>query len=325
MVGHLPLNALRVFEAAARHLSFRNAAEELHVTPAAVSQQIRTLEDQLGVQLFHRQTRSLKLTAAGKAGLPLLLTGFDHIHDAVRKMTDGIDTRRLDVWMAPSFASKWLMPRMHRFVAQHPTINLRISASSELTDTSGQKQSQAAENLREHDIDVAIRFGKGDYPGCHTDKLMAVSATPLCIPALMNDPDRPLREPNDLRHHTLLHEDQSYTDNTHWSKWLEAVGAADVDDSQGLHFNQITLALEAANAGQGVVMTLEQLAGPDLAAGRLVAPFERRLFLDSAYYAVSLPDSDNKQNIEAFRRWIIAETLNDARSVDAARGALSAA
>lgn len=325
MVGHLPLNALRVFEAAARHLSFRDAAEELHVTPAAVSQQIRTLEDQLGVQLFHRQTRALSLTAAAKAGLPQLRAGFDSVQDAVRKMTDGTDTRRLDVWMAPSFASKWLMPRMHRFVAQHPMINLRISASSELTDTSSQKQSLAAENLRAHDIDVAIRFGKGDYPGCRTDRLMSVSATPMCSPALMNDPDHPLHEPNDLQYHTLLHEDQSYTGNTHWTNWLEAAGATEVNAQQGMHFNQITLALEAAIAGQGVVMTLEQLAGPDLAAGRLVAPFEQRTYVESAYYAVSLPDSDNKANIDAFRRWIIAETLADSHHVDAAKEALSAA
>lgn len=171
MARSLPLNALNAFEVAARDESFAKAAEELNVTPAAVSQQIHMLEDRMGVKLFHRLNRGLVLTAAGKSGLNKLQDGFRYVNDAVDQICSTPDQIVLDVWMAPSFVSKWLMPRMRRFVDLHPEIDLRISASAELMDTDAMSPSLSEDILRRHDVDVAIRFGRGYYPGCHVQRL----------------------------------------------------------------------------------------------------------------------------------------------------------
>jgi len=169
MAGPLPLNALNAFVVAARHGSFSKAADELNVTPAAVSQQIRSLEELLGVQLFHRLNRGLALTDAGQAGLGQLKDGFHNISQAIESIKSGDAKRDLNIWMAPSFASKWLMPRMQRFIEKHPSIDLRT------------------ETLKEHNVDVAIRFGSGNYPGCQVERLMDVDAMPLCSPSLLAD------------------------------------------------------------------------------------------------------------------------------------------
>jgi LysR family glycine cleavage system transcriptional activator len=314
MADHLPLNALKAFEAAARHLSFSKAAEELHVTPAAVSQQIKTLEDLLGIQLFHRLNRSLALTRAGQAGLPKLSEGFLRLNEGIRSIREQEEGCHLTVWMAPSFAAKWLVPRLHRFADRYPDIDLRISASIDLIDSAGARNSIPAEAFRQNDVDIAIRFGSGDYPGCRVDKLLAVNAVPLCSPRLLEDNQvHPLRCPDDLRFHTLLHDDTVYEGRPDWATWLKAAAVEGIDASRGVHFNHVSLALEAAADGQGVVLSMQPLAAADLAAGRLVIPFELSIPLQSAFYVISLEDSagDNDTKIAAFREWLLQEAAAD--------------
>ncbi|MFT4728959.1 MAG: LysR family glycine cleavage system transcriptional activator [Granulosicoccus sp.] len=313
MARSLPLNALNAFEVAARHESFAKASEELNVTPAAVSQQIRMLEDLLGVQLFHRLNRGLVLTAAGKSGLSKLQDGFRHVNDAVDQIRSTPDQIVLDVWMAPSFASKWLMPRMRRFVDLHPEIDLRISASAELMDTDAMSPTLSEDILRRHNVDVAIRFGRGYYPGCHVERLMSVDALPLCSPSLLKDVKKPLKSPMDLVHHTLLHDETPYEGRPTWANWLKAVGVDTVDGNRGLHFNRVSLALAAAVDAQGVVLSLEQLATDDLDKGRLVIPFSHSVKLDQAYYVITLVNSTDAEHVVAFKRWLEQEVAEDAR------------
>jgi len=307
MLGHLPLNALIAFEAAARHQSFKRAAAELHVTPAAISQQIRSLEDLLGVTLFHRLPRGLALTPVAEASLPLLRQGFGQITDAVGRMRGAVRSNGLNVWMAPSFAAKWMVPRLKGFTEQYPDIVTSITAAPELMDRGDGATAFPASALREHDVDVAIRFGRGVYPGCRVEKLMPAVALPLCSPALLAQAEHPLRHPRDLAHHTLLHDDTPYEGRPDWDTWLEAAGIEGVDASRGIRFNHVSLALDAAAEGQGVVLSIGQLASSDLAAGRLVVPFRRQVPLDYAYYLISLEDSTNRENVDAFRSWLMSE------------------
>ena len=269
MIENLPFGALRVFECAARHLSFKLAAEELFITPAAVSQQIKTLEHQLGIQLFNRHNRGLSLTEAAKQGLPRLTQGFEQMIQGVELIRSAHRKPTLTVWMAPSFASKWFMPRLHRFAEKHPQIDLDISASPGMVDSTASARSIPVENFRRDNVDIAIRFGQGDYPGCRVDKLFAVAAIPLCSPQLMRG-KYPLKTPEDLRFHTLIHDDTRYEGRPDWPSWLKAAKVSDIDTDRGLHFNHGNLAINAAVDGQGVVLSMKALASDDIAAGRLV-------------------------------------------------------
>lgn len=310
LINHLPLSALRGFEAVARHGSFRKAADELHVTPAAVSQQIKVLEEQLGQPLFHRLATGLALTRAGQAGLPLVREGIASLESAAQLMAAQRSADTLNVWTAPSFAAKWLMPRLHRFVDKHPGIDIRLSASALLIDgTSGVISS---DDLRRHGVDVAIRFGQGQYPGCEVEKLLSASVVPLCSPKLMKG-KHPLREPADLRHHTLLHDDTAYEGRPDWASWLALAGVSGVDPSHGLRFNHAALALEAAADGQGVALTLLPLAATDIANGRLVVPFTQRVDVDTAYYLISLRSAEETEapEIAAFRAWLMSEAQKE--------------
>lgn len=290
-------------------MSFTKAAEELNVTPAAISQQVKTLEDYVGTPLFHRLTRGLALTKTAQAALPALSDGFIGVAQGMQRLRHETDKDRLDVWMAPSFASKWLMPRLNRFTAKHPNIDLRVSASDELFDhDSNGMQSQAA-HFHRHGMDVAIRFGDGHYPGCRVDRLMTASVVPLCSPTLISDPNRPLQRPEDLFAHTLLHDDTEYEGRPDWSHFFEKAGLEISNGTKGLHFNHVSLALEAACDGQGVVLSIEQLARNDLEKGRLVVPFDLRLPLDCSYYIISLPESAENSCVSAFRQWLLDESV----------------
>ena len=308
MAGPLPLNALNAFVVAARHGSFSKAADELNVTPAAVSQQIRSLEELLGVQLFHRLNRGLALTDAGQAGLGQLKDGFHNISQAIESIKSGDAKRDLNIWMAPSFASKWLMPRMQRFIEKHPSIDLRISGSVSLIDSAATAPSLSAETLKEHNVDVAIRFGSGNYPGCQVERLMDVDAMPLCSPSLLADSaNLPLSCPEDLLQHTLLHDETPYEGRPKWASWLDAAGLGGNVATHNLYFNSVSLALAAAIEGQGVVLTLEQLAQDDVGKGRLVPLFDLPLNIDHAYHMVSLASSENDPRVTAFKSWLLSE------------------
>ena len=310
MIENLPFSALRVFECAARHLSFKRAAEELYITPAAVSEQIKTLEHLLGIKLFNRHSRGISLTDEAKAGLPALTRGFDSIIESVELIRGASKESKLTVWMAPSFASKWFIPRLHRFSEKYPDIDLDISASPKMVDSAASDKTIPVENFRRDNVDIAIRFGKGDYPGCRVDKLFSVSAIPLCSPALMQG-KHPLRTPEDLRFHTLLHDDTKYEGRPDWKTWLANAGVTDIDANRGLHFNHGNLAINAAIDGQGVVLTMKALASGDIAAGRLITPFNIAIPLESAYYLITLEEFIEHPNNRAFREWIIEEASNE--------------
>lgn len=311
MSGRLPpLNALKAFESAARHMSLKRAAQELSVTPAAISHQVKALEDYLGVKLFRRLNRALELTAAARAALPKLRDGFDSLAQAVAAMRPQTDSGQVTVSAAPSFATRWLMPRLHRFFASHPEIDVRVSARMRLVTRGGQNsvaERTTIDNWLE-ESDLAILYGHGDYPGVRVDKLLALTIAPICSPRLVQG-ENPLRQPQDLSHHTLLHDDTGtlYDGVAFWDVWLRAAGVSDVDASRGSHFSHAVLALEAASDALGVVATFPLLAAAGLAAGRLILPFELQVPLQSAYYLVCSETAELRPAVAAFRDWLLAE------------------
>ena len=307
------LNALRAFEVAARHLSFVQAAKELHVTPAAISHQVKGLEEDLAVKLFRRQASGLELTSAGRMCLPKLSEGFERLAEAVEKIRASNAPGTLSVSSAPTFASKWLAPRLHRFVAAFPELDVRINASTRLIDAKKDEGSsgEAQSGWPVENADVAIRFGSGRYPEFRVDKLFPVSVTPMCSPRLLAG-ELPLREPADLRHHVLIHDNIGSDDGRPmWQVWLEAAGVEGVDITHGLRFNHAVLALEAAADGLGVALGMPQIAAFDLASGRLVAPFALRLPITAAYYLVCAGDRCDRSDVVAFRDWILQEAGRD--------------
>lgn len=309
MVHHLPpLNALRAFEAVARLGSFTRAAEELHVTRAAVSHQIKNLEDYLGLSLIERHSRSISLTPAGEAALPKLREGFINLSEAVHLMQEQSSNENIKVWTAPSFASKWLVPRLNRFAKLYPDIDMQISGETRLVDRSARSQVSIEELFRSNDVDLMIIFGGKEYPGCKTTKLFSVEAVPLCSPELLNNPEHPIKTPEDLRYYPLLHDDTDYEGRPEWKKWLQAAGVEGIDTYRGLHFNQVSLAIEAAIESQGVLLSIKALAESDIKAGRLCIPFDLSLPLDMAYYVVQ-PIAAGKVShaVDVFTRWLLKE------------------
>lgn len=304
-----PLNALRTFEAVARLESFTHAADELSVTRAAVSHQIKKLEDYVGFPLFERHTRSISLTDAGAAALPKLREAFNNISDAVNLMRSHQANESLAVWMAPSFASKWLVPRLTRFSSQYPDIDMQLHAVTGLVDDSNKDDNYSLEELfRTEKADVVVRFGSGDYPGCEVQKLFSVKAVPLCSPALLNNPDKPLKTPADLIHHTLLHDNTAYKGRPQWKNWLKQESIEGINHERGLRFNHISLALDAAIDGQGVLMGIEALARKDIEEGRLCIPFDISLPLKNSYFAIYQQSAvSNQQAIDSFIAWITEE------------------
>jgi LysR family glycine cleavage system transcriptional activator len=293
-----PLNALRAFEAAARHLSITRAAEELNVTPAAVSHQVKTLEDYLGLPLFRRLTRALMLTDAAQAALPALRDGFDSLAEGAERLRAYDASGPLVVSVMPTFAAKWLVPRLDRFREVDPDIDVRIDATDRVID------------FAREDADIGIRYGPGVYPGLRVDRLFSDEVFPVCSPALLDGP-RPLATPADLRWHTLLHENWGVANDRwpDWRMWLRAAGVDDVDPSRGPRFSHLTMTIQAAIAGHGVALGSTVLAADDLAAGRLVRPFELRLStpVDFAYFVVCPEAAADRPKIVAFREWLLAE------------------
>lgn len=307
MPRQLPLNALRAFECTARHLSIRDAAVELSVTPAAVSQQIKSLEETLGVLLFQRLGRGLELTSAGTNALPWLTDGFSSLREGMSQIQKQDSSETLNVWMAPSFASKWLIPRMPSFTKANPAINLRISASVDWVDRQDTSTGFAEELFKRLGIDIAIRFGNGQSSGCDVEKMMNVSVAPLCSPTLLANCDHPLNTPDDLVNYTLLHDDSPYEGRPDWPGWLRANHVTLVDGRKGTRFNQGAIALQAATEGQGVVLGLDKLAADDIEKNRLVAPLNQSYPVDSAYYVFSRKDEPPGCAAGLFREWLIKE------------------
>jgi LysR family transcriptional regulator, glycine cleavage system transcriptional activator len=287
-----PLNALRAFEAAARHLSFTKAASELHVTQAAISHQVKGLETYLGVKLFRRLTRKLLLTDAAQTLLPAVQNSFDEIATASEALAEASYHGTLDVILRPFFAARWLSHRLNRFWAQHPTIKLRLQHTSEIRD------------LQRAEADVAVRWGRGDWSGVEIEPLLRVKVAPVCGPALLNGPI-PLRTPHDLKHHTLLHEDNYGL----WERWLHGIGANDVNASKGPVIDDTNVRIQAAMDGQGLALAPLALLKDDISTRRLVTPFDYAID-DMAYYIVYTPGALEQPKVRAFRDWLHSEALS---------------
>jgi len=293
MSGPLPsLNGLQMFEAAARHLSFTRAAAELNVTQTAVSHQIRRLEEQLGVRLFVRLNRKLELTREAQDYIPAIRTAFEDLRLATDRLRRFRPDDLLTVSTTMSLAAKWLVPRLGGFQEANPGIEVRISTSMRLVD------------FRHEEIDVAIRFGHGDWSGLRADWLMAEDIFPVCSPALLAGP-RPLAKPEDLVHHTLLHVD---TRRDEWQLWLTAAGVPDALGARpSLTFDQRLMAVQAAMDGLGVALGYQRMVETDLAAGRLVAPFATVQISErpAGYYIVAPKETADMPKIARFRDWLM--------------------
>jgi LysR family glycine cleavage system transcriptional activator len=272
-----PLNALRAFEASARHGSFTRAAGELFVTPAAVSHQVKALEDFLGLELFRRERNGLQLTDSGRAYLPGVREAFERLIEAMDELAAVGQHGVLTVSVAPSFAAKWLVPRLDGFQAAHPEIDVRISASMGLVDFSV------------GDVDLAIRYGAGIYPDLESELLIRDTVYPVCSPDLL-DCENPLTVPEMLRAHTLLHDDSPDGDDTcpTWAMWVKAAGLTGVDAHRGPRFNQAK----------------STLADADIASGRLVKPFDLSLPVRFAYYTVHPRAKALLPKVRLFKEWL---------------------
>lgn len=298
MAEQIPhLTALRAFEAAARHLSFQAAARELNLSPSAVSHQIRALEAYLDVRLFNRLTRAIELTPAGLSLQPGIENGFRQIETAVRQVRSVRQHAVLVVSSGPAMAAKWIMPRLYLFEESYPQIEVRLTTSNRNID------------LQREDVDIAIRHGKGVYPGTESIRLFGEDYTPMCAPQLLQDRKHPLRKPTDLAKHRLLHDDQASFVGTVplWPDWLKAVGAKKVDGEEGRHFKQGDHAVQAAIDGAGVLLGRVVIAAPDLAAGRLVRPFELTLPSDFGYFFVTRKGRLTEKPIQLFLEWFQAQ------------------
>ena len=302
-----PLNALRVFEAAARHLSFKEAAAELSITQAAVSHQVRTLEEYLGVELFRRAGRGVQLTEAARAAMPRLRDGFDAIAAAVEMIRERAAESDLQITAPPVFAARWLMPRLADFSRREPSIDVRVVASSKMVDAGALDSAALVSNLdlRSDTSGVEIHLGAGDYPGYRADRLFSVSMTVVASPELIKD-----GSPADLARHVLLHDDAMdlVAHGNAWQKWLEAAGVDNVvDGSRAPHFSSNILSLEAASQKLGVALALRPLVDADIASHRLVAPFKVEVKPQSAYFLVCPEVIADRPAVVAFRKWLLEQ------------------
>lgn len=301
-----PLNALRAFEAAARLESFSKAAEELAVTPGAISQQIRSLEAHVGTALFIRQGRTLALTEAGRAAANTTSDAFEMLERAVSLMRQPLQRRSLTVSVAPSFAGKWLAPRLHHFQAEQPGVEVWISAASERVD------------LAAGAADLAIRYGPGGDMTIHEEHLLSEEVLPVCSPDLLRDSE-PILQPRDLSAHTLLHDasPESDVDGADWEVWLAARRVRDVDTSGGVRFNQSALVIDSAVAGRGVALAKRALAQNDLASGRLVALFPDGVSpVRSKYYIATARNRPLSEDARHFIAWLKQEARHHEAGLD---------
>ena len=295
----LPLNALRAFEASARHLSLSKAAAELHVTPSALSHQIKSLEEILGRKLFTRKVRAIELTATGKLLYPGLQTGFTHIRDAVEGLQPKTDSRILVISTPPGFTAKWLAPRLYRFATMYPDIDARVSSSMANADfvTDG--------------VDIAIRNMAADHVATEelaADKLIDITLLPVCSPKLIAE-HGPIESAAMLGRLPLIH-DETFADRAEipgWQDWLRIEGVEDVELDRGLRFNSADHALDAAVQGAGILLAHYVLAYDDLQTGRLVQPFSLTLPTGRAYHLVYPRHTGETAKVAAFRTWFYQE------------------
>jgi len=293
-----PLNALRAFEASARHLSFTRAAEELFVTQAAISHQIKSLEEHLSIKLFMRKNRSLLLTEEGQSYFLDIKDIFNALHDATDKLLARGAKGAITVSLQPSFAIQWLVPRLNAFNILHPDIDVRIKAVDQ------------PDNSLTEDVDVAIYYGRGRWSNVHAEKLHTEYLIPVCSPLLLNG-KKPLNTVKDLTQHTLLHD----TSRRDWKRWFKDVGVKGVNVNHGPIFSHSSMVLQAAIHGQGIALAHSVLAKPDIASGRLVCPFNDVLVSKNAYYIICREQQTDIGKISAFFDWVLDTVENEKEDI----------
>ena len=296
-----PFHAVRAFEAAARHLSFRRAAQELHVTQSAISHQVKALESFVGTRLFHRAPKGVSLTEAGETYLPAIGEALDRISGVTERLRTRDLSGPLTVGATSAFASRWIVPRLGRFAERYPDVDVHICALSGPVD------------FERDEMDVIVSYGWGDWPGLCADRMMGSALYPVCSPRLI-DGDPPLHSPADLRHHTLLH----YDFGEAWEQWLQAVEIDCVDPSRGPRFNDCNLMLQAAVEGQGVALTFDALVAPEFAAGQLVKLFNVSFMPTAWYYVLCAEARSHQPKVTAFRDWMLEESAEAAGAAEAA-------
>jgi LysR family glycine cleavage system transcriptional activator len=292
-----PLNALRAFEAAARHLSFARAAEELYLTPSAISHQIKALEEQVGIKLFERRGRNVGLTDAGGRYYPALRQAFDRMNEATEELKQSDRFGALTVNVLPTFAIRWLLPQLNDFQTRHPEIEVRITTSVNNID------------FQQTEADAAIRFGDGTWTGLKSCHLLTEEIVPVCSPALLEKgPD--LKTPADLKNYPLLH-DINRPDT--WRAWLNAVGEKTIDPERGLKLETTNLAVQGALQGLGIVCANPHMVRRELDDGQLIEPFEYHLPVANGYYLVYPKGREDRPRLQAFETWLteMAARLND--------------
>ncbi|NMD09511.1 MAG: transcriptional regulator GcvA, partial [Phyllobacteriaceae bacterium] len=298
--------------AAAQHLSFTRAADDLGVTPAAISHQIKELESQLGISLFTRTSRSMRLTREGEILHTAAHESLEVLSRALMRIKRLENRMQIRVSASPSLAAKWLVPRLDRFLSLQPGADVRVDVSHSVVD------------FDREDIDIAIRFGEGKYPGLRADMLFQDNVFPVCSPKIITK-EKPLKTPRDLLKHTLIHLDWEAQGSPwpNWKMWMKASGINDFDDRAGLHFGQTSFAVQAALDGMGVALGDSNLVADDLAAGRLVKPFELSLRAPKqfAYYVITRSDTADAPMVDAFRDWCMAEArVTEGKSLAGASG-----
>jgi len=284
-----PLNSLKCFEAAGRLLSFTDAARELNVTQAAISHQIKVIEDYLGFSLFDRYPRRLALTEQGKILLPEVIEAFDRVAQAISSLSKEQHSNLLSVRLAPSFAAKWLSPRLKYFWLQYPEIDLSLYHAN------------AAVDFRREEIDIAVTYGKGDWPDVVADKLLGLDFSPVCSPAFMHN-DKPLTEIDNLRYYALLH-DASYEC---WHDWLELAQLSDIKAEKGTIIDDTNVLIQAAIEGQGIALGSTPFVEDHLASGKLVKPFDVTLVNEFCYYVVCPESHLRNPAVRAFKEWLLS-------------------
>jgi LysR family glycine cleavage system transcriptional activator len=288
-----PLKSLQTFEVAARNLSFANAAEELCVTPAAVSQQIKQLENYLGITLFHRMKQSVYLTDEAAAVLPMISESFDKLEDAVIRLAREQWAGRLTVSSVPTFSIKWLVHNLADFSRQYPDIDVRLDASMEFRD------------FQSDGIDVSIRFGLGNYPGLHVTRIFGEEFILVCSPSLLVG-ENSLKNPKDIAHHRLLHVDWGglNSESKEWDAWTKAAGVAGIDLTRGPRFTFENMAIEAAVNGDGVALVSYYAVIEELNSGRLVKPFDIKVESELAYWLVCPHAHLHRKKVKSFCDWL---------------------
>jgi LysR family transcriptional regulator, glycine cleavage system transcriptional activator len=308
-----PLPALdffRGFEAAARHLSFTKAAEELFVTQSAVSRQIQALEDRLGVQLFTRRNRGLALTEAGQQMYRAADVALRTLREAAERIAPGKTQKMITVTSSMAFCSLWLIPRLSAFRKVHADVDVRISANNAVLDLD-----------REH-IDIAIRYCPVRAAPAGSIRMFGEEIVPICSSQLLKDRSKPLKTPEDLHHHTLLHFDhpEGSIPWMSWSVWLESAGVPDLKPAGSLRFSHYDQVVAAAIAGQGIALGRRPLVANLVADGVLVAPFKSDSVTDRAYFIVSATTARTRDDVSDFVAWLVAESAELERVMDRTRG-----